>query len=156
MNLIEQRNYCLNLMKTVKACFLSTINQSGFPEIRAMLNLRNSGVYPKLSEVFEKHDEDFLVYLTTNSASQKVRQINNNSHISIYYCDPDVFQGTMIAGKAEIVDDIFLKKELWQADWNVYYPGGPNDPDYTIIRFKPDYVKAYGNLNTFTINLKKK
>ncbi|MBN1410312.1 MAG: pyridoxamine 5'-phosphate oxidase family protein [Spirochaetales bacterium] len=153
MTLAEQKTYCLNLMKTAKACFLSSINQDGTSEIRALLNLRNSGMYPSLKELFERHDGDFLIYLSTNTSSAKVAQVKDNPNIALYYCNPENFQGVMFTGRAELVHDPSVKKALWQKDWNTYYPQGIDDPDYTVIRLKPEYLKAYGNLSTFSIRL---
>jgi general stress protein 26 len=35
-----------------------------------------------------------------------------------------------------------LKNRIWQDEWKIYYPQGPSDPDYTILRLLP--IKAKG------------
>ncbi len=152
MDARQQRDYCLNVISTSPVCYLATVNEKGFPEIRAMLNLRNPNVFPELRMFFSRKSDDFTVYLSTNTSSTKIKQVLNNPKVSLYYCNPDNFQGVMLRGVLEIVEDPAIKKDLWQPDWNMYYPRGLADPDFTIARLRPEAVKAYGNLSTFTIN----
>ena len=47
-----------------------------------------------------------------------------------------------IAGKAEIVTDVELKRELWQ-DWmNEYSPEGPTGDGICIIRLIPQSIRV--------------
>jgi general stress protein 26 len=149
MDAKQQKEYCLGVIKTSPACYLATINEKGSPEIRAMLNLRNPQAFPGLREFFTGLPDDFTVYLTTNTSSTKMRQMRNNPRVALYYCNPASWQGVMLAGAVEIVVDPETKKALWQPNWNLYYPQGPADPDYTIARLRPETAKAYGNLGTF-------
>ncbi len=152
MDARQQRDYCLNVISTSPACYLATVDEKGFPEIRAMLNLRNPNVFPELRKFFSRKADDFTVYLSTNTSSMKIKQIRNNPKVSLYYCNPDDWQGVMLCGVLEIVEDPAIKKDLWQSNWNMYYPQGLTDPDFSIARLRPQIVKAYGNLSTFTIN----
>ena len=58
----------LELMKTAKAAYLTTIDEHEYPETRAMLNLRNDDRYPGLAEFFSR-PMMILPYFTTNSSS---------------------------------------------------------------------------------------
>lgn len=151
MNLDEQINFCKKIMTASKACYLTTINPDGMPETRAMLNLRNDKSYPGLKEIFDENPESFIIYFTTNTSSVKVKQMNANPNVSVYYCLPDEFKGVMANGKIEIIDDPEIKKRLWVDGWEIYYHEGKEDPDYTVLRLIPESLKAYGNLGTFTI-----
>jgi general stress protein 26 len=146
----EQRQYCLSVMKESPACYLSTLDDEGAPEIRAMLNLKNARLYPGLAALGDRHDADFTVWFTTNTSSAKHGQIAKHPPVAVYYCLPESWQGVLLKGKMEIVADPALKQSLWQAGWELYYPGGVIDPDYTVLRLMPDTVKAYGNLSTFS------
>jgi general stress protein 26 len=154
MNKQEQREYCLNVMKTSPVCFLTTVNENGFPEIRAMFNLKNGKTFPGLATMMDRYDRDFTVILGTNTSSAKVRQIKQSMKTAVYFCNADGFEGVMLSGSMEIVIDTALKKELWQPGWEMYYPKGMDDPDFSVLRLTPDVVKAYGNLSTFTITRK--
>ena len=150
----ELKQECLKLMETAEVVYLSTIAPDGFPQTRAMLNLRSKKLFPALAKLFRGHDESLLVYLTTNTASAKMRQIMANAKASLYFCDPSRFHGLMLAGEIETVTEKTLKKQLWQEDWKNYYPGGADDLDYTILRLLPTFAKGWNQSAPFEIELK--
>ncbi len=143
MNERKAKDLSLELMEIAEAAFFTTVDREGFPQTRAMLNLRNIASFPNLSGLFDKHRDDFLVYFTTNTSSSKIGQIVKNPKVSVYYCKPDDWRGLMLGGTAEIVLDSDLKKEIWQEGWELYYPGGVDDPDYTILLLRPRVGKYY-------------
>jgi general stress protein 26 len=143
----------LELMDLSEACYLTTIDNDGYPQTRAMLNLRNGNQFPGLIELFNNNHSNFLVYFTTNLSSQKVVQIRLNPAVSVYYCKPDEWRGLMLGGDIEMITKKEIKDELWQSNWNMYYPKGPEDPDYTILSLKPKIVKLYHQFDSYTIYL---
>lgn len=153
---MEIKRLSLELMETAEAVYLSTIDVNGFPQIRAMLNLRNKKQFPSHAQIFEAHDEDFLVYLTTNTASAKVSQITANPKASLYFCEPSRHHGLMLAGAIEIVIDADIKEQLWRDDWKIYYPAGLGDLDYTILRFLPAFAKGWLSPRIFEFDIDSK
>ena len=119
---------------------LSTINQDGYPETRAMLNLSNSEMFPKLQKLFT---DDFTFYFTTNTSSQKMAQVASNKNASVYFVKENSFGGLLFTGKLEIVKDMKIKRSFWQDGWTMYYKGGVEDPDYSILKFRADKYKYY-------------
>ena len=132
-------------------CYLTTLNNENLPETRAMMNLRNTSLYPDLVDLFKKHDDDFLIYFSTNTSSSKINQIKNNPNVCVYYSKPGEYKGCMLCGNIKIITDQNIKKSLWQDNWTMYYPGGVADNDYTILELKPKLLKVYYQLSTFTI-----
>ena len=59
----------------------------------------------------------------------------------------------MFGGNIEIIDDVTVKKELWQDGWERYYPKGYNDPDHTVLKIKPKMAKGWTGSRTFRIEL---
>jgi len=151
----EIKDAGLTLMSEAKAVYLTTIDEQGFPQTRAMLNLRNEKHYPGLADVFSKHDGDFLLYFTTNTSSAKIRQIKKNPAVCAYFCKPNKFHGFMLSGEIEIINDPHVREMLWQDDWERYYPQGPNDPDHTVLRLIPKKAKGWYRAQTFAFTLKK-
>lgn len=145
------RDLSNELMEVSEAAYLTTIDRDGFPETKAMLNLRNVKKYPGLKEVFQQHRDNFLIYFTTNLSSPKIERIKENPKVCVYYCKPDEWMGLIIAGSMEIIDDMDIKKELWQDEWTMYYPNGVEDTDYTILCLKPTYLKGYHQLQQYNI-----
>jgi general stress protein 26 len=128
-------------MKESDCVFVSTINEEGFPDIRAMNNMRNLEQYKRLEHLFEDHDKDFMILLSTNTSSAKVAQLRKNPKISLYFKKPGVWQGVTFIGIAEFMGDD-VKKAIWADNMKMYYPNGFADPDHTVIRVFP--VKAKG------------
>jgi general stress protein 26 len=149
------RDVSLTLMSEAEAVYITTIDEQGFPQTRAMLNLRNKEHYPALVDVFREHDNDFLIYFTTNTSSTKILQIKKNPIVCAYFCKPKEFHGLMLAGMIEIIDDPKVRETLWQDGWERYYPQGPNDPDHTVLRLLPDKAKGWYRAQTFAFTLKK-
>ncbi|MDD2853771.1 MAG: pyridoxamine 5'-phosphate oxidase family protein [Desulfuromonadaceae bacterium] len=154
MNEQEARNLAASLMAIAETAIVTTIDGEGLPQTRAMLNLRNTKSFPSLTPLFSAHQSDFLVYFTTNTSSSKVAQIRLNKAVSIYYCLPIEWRGLMLGGKMEIVTDPVIKLALWQPGWEMYYPGGVVDPEYTILCFNPSAVTYYHQQNNFKLDLR--
>ena len=108
-----------------------------------MVNLRNKEQYSDLTSAFEEHQEDMLIYVTTGTSSDKFKQIKANPKVSVYFCNPQQIQGLMLTGEIEVVTDMDIKKQLWQDDWKIHYPGGPEGSEYNILCLKPSGVKFW-------------
>ncbi len=155
MNEDQARRFALGLMALSEAAYLATVDGDAHPHVRAMLNLRNKAQYPKLTALFAEHEDDLLVYLTTNTSSPKVSQVRANPAIAIYYCEPTKFHGLMLGGDVEIVDDPKVREALWQDGWENYYSGGPNDPDHTVLSLRPSVAGGWHGEGKFEFDLNK-
>jgi general stress protein 26 len=149
----DAKRTCLSVMEKADVAVLATIDEGGYPHTRGMLNLRHSSQFPALAPLFAAHDDDMLVYITTNTASAKVRQLAANAKVSVYYCLPGSYYGVTLLGVAEIVQDVDEKQRLWMPGWEMYYVGGVSDPDYTVIRLRPSKARLYHGLETADIDL---
>jgi general stress protein 26 len=149
----ELKAASIELMETAQAVYLTTLGPGGYPYTRAMLNLRNREQYPDQVELFAKHQDDLLVYFSTNTSSQKLDQIKADPRVSVYYCNPEQFHGLMLSGDIEIVDDSNLRHTLWNEGWERYYPSGPDDPDHTVLRLRPKSVRGWYKARNFGFDL---
>ncbi|AEE16585.1 pyridoxamine 5'-phosphate oxidase family protein [Treponema brennaborense] len=135
----------VTIMKTSKAAVLSTVNESGYPESRALLNLANAKKYPKLADKAIRLTENTVtLYFTTNTSSRKITQLRANPKASLYFCIPDKFLGAGAVGEIEEITDETVKKEFWQTGWRIYYPKGYTDPDYTLLKFTSKKIRCWG------------
>lgn len=153
MNDEEIKQMCLQLMETSKAAYLTTIDSEGYPNTRAMLNLRNKEIWPKLVPLFSEHQKDYMTIFTTNTSSSKIPQLRANTKASVYYCEPDSWKGFMINGDIEIVADSELKRNLWHDGWENYYPKGYDDPDHTVLRIFPRLGKGWTGSKSFAFSI---
>jgi general stress protein 26 len=152
----DARGLSLELMEIAEAAYVTTIDPDGFPQTRAMFNLRRKEQFPGLAVLFKDHQNDFLVYFTTNTSSPKIGHVKKNAKVAAYYCKANEFRGLMLTGKMEIVSERAEKERVWQKGWERYYPGGVHDPDHTVLRLRPLAAKYYHQLDSFYFDLKGK
>lgn len=144
MDTTEIVAHCVKIIEDADTVHLATLDEKGYPQIRAMLNLRYADQFPGLAGFMKKHAPGLRTFFTTNTSSQKVRQIHANGACSVYYSMG--YNGVTVTGQVAIVEDAALKDALWQDGWELYYPGGRADPDYTVLSFTPATVKYFNNL----------
>jgi len=151
----ELRAACIELMATAEVVYLTALEADGYPRIRAMLNLRNQAQYPDHAHLYQGHDDDFMVYISTNTSSRKLKDIETNPRIGVYYCHTAEFFGMSLVGDAEIVEDPAIKEAVWADGWERYYPttGRADDPDYTVLRLFPKSVRGWYHSRTFDFAL---
>ena len=139
----DVKQTCLNLITNTFVCQLTTIDSDGFPHTNAMLNLRYAKEYPLLVDLFKQEDKDFVIYLSTGMQSPKMARMRANPKVCVYFCDPNQVLGLMLGGEIEIITDQRLKSRIWQKGWTMYYPNGPEGPEYGVIKLVPSIVKGW-------------
>ena len=156
MNEKDIKIFTLDLMRRTQPAFLSTVDEEGKPQIRAIENLRNPEKFPHQSKLFNDVDDDLLVYISTNTSSEKVKQLKINPEIALYYCIPEEYRAVMIRGQAEIETDLEIKKKMWEESMRIYYSKGVEDSDFTLIKLIPNYIKTFYRLKVNVIDLRDK
>ncbi len=111
-----------------------------------MFNLRNKEQFPEFSEFFAKQENQYAIYISTNTSSFKVNHIKVNPKIAVYFCDPDDFKGVMFEGEVKIVGDMDIKRKIWLDGWTKYYLKDLDDPDYKLLRLIPKNARLYSRL----------
>ena len=138
----------ISIIEKSDAAYLATIDKEGRPEIRALLNLCNPKMYPKLAgKTLVQDGEKLTMYFTTNTSSKKVERIRNNHNAALYFCEPKKFKGICATGTIEEVTDQEFKESLWQTGWLIYYHKGKTDPDYTVLKFTSTKIEGWYDLN---------
>lgn len=149
----QLRQHCRELIETAEAAYLGTIDASGCPHIRAVSNLRRKQEFPGLAPLFQPHQDDFLIYIATSASSDKIQQVRANPAGCVYYCVPGQFHGVLLEGLLEIAEDLELKRALWQPRWEIFWTGGPEDPDYAALRLRPRRASGWWEDRTFAFSL---
>ncbi|MFC1676448.1 pyridoxamine 5'-phosphate oxidase family protein [Planctomycetota bacterium] len=150
----QAKQVSLELMEVVTDVYLGTVDGAGFPQVRVMGNLRNKEQCRIAEELFAGHDEDFLTYMLTSHSSDKMQQIRTNSKVSVYFCNSAEFHTLLLVGEAEEIDDLDLKKRIWQDDWKIHWPGGPEDPGFVMLKLLPECAKGWYKEGAFEFKLK--
>ena len=154
MDLSNCKKFTLKLINQTSTAYISTISENGFPEIRAMSNLRSQKDFPKLINFFsEKYKNKLTLFFSTNTSSEKLFHIKSNSKVAAYLCIPNNFWGVMLSGEMNIVENKELKKMFWHDDWITFWSKRYNDPDYSILEFTPKKAKGWNGNNIFNFEL---
>lgn len=124
-----------NLIAKRKTAYVSSVDEAGFPNTKAMLPPR------KMVGIKE-------FYFTTNTSSMRVEQFRKNSKACLYFADTRFFRGVMLKGDMEVLTDSEIKHECWNTGDTMYYPGGVDDPDYCILKFTAKEGRYYANFNS--------
>jgi len=147
------KQQCLELMETSEAACLGTVDASGCPHIRGVSNLRRKQEFPSLVPLFEQHRDDFLIHIATSASSDKVREVRANPTACVYYCIPSQFHSLLLEGRAEVLEDPAVRRALWQPEWEKFWTGGPEDPEYVAIRLRPRRASGWWWDKTFAFEL---
>ena len=124
-----------NLIDRQGVAFISSLDEDGFPNTKAML--------PPRKRVGIK-----TFYFTTNTSSMRVRQFRINPKACIYFCDKRFFRGVMLKGTMEVLEDAASKEMIWQDGDIMYYPKGVTDPDYCVLKFTAQTGRYYANFSS--------
>jgi general stress protein 26 len=124
-----------NLIDKQGVAFISSLDEDGFPNTKAMLPPR-------------KRDGIKTFYFTTNTSSMRVRQYRSNPKACIYFCDKRFFRGVMLKGTMEVLEDAASKEMIWQDGDTMYYPKGVTDPDYCVLKFTAQTGRYYTNFSS--------
>lgn len=128
------------LIDRQEVCFLSFINDQGFPTTRTMLNPRKrQGI------------KEF--YLTTNSVSEKVQSLLANSRCGLYFYDRPLYRGIAFSGTAEIIYDQAVKDEIWRDMDTIFYENN-TDPNYCVIKITATSARLYQNYQSTNLEIK--
>ena len=137
MGILMQNIYQIvsELVDSQKTAFISSLDDEGFPNTKAMLAPR--------------HREGLkTLYFTTNTSSIRVSQYRNNPKACVYFCNQDIFRGLMLKGSMEILEDVFHKTMIWRDGDTLYYSQGVSDPDYCVLRFTAVSGRYYSDFQS--------
>lgn len=130
-----------NLIDKQSVSFIGSVDESGFPNMKAMLP-------PRRREGIKKF------WFTTNTSSRRVSQYRSNANACIYFYDKRFFCGIQLIGTMEVLDDVETKKMIWRDGDTMYYPGGITDPDYCVLKFTAQKGRYYANFNSKDFEIK--
>ena len=136
------KNKIISFIKKQKVGFVCSVNEQGFPNVKAMLKPRKQ---VGLSEF----------YFSTNTSSMRVKQYNDNPKASIYFYHKGLikYEGVMLTGKMEVMTDQQTKDMIWRKGDTMFYKQGVTDPDYCVLKFTAQSGRYYCDLKTESFEL---
>jgi general stress protein 26 len=130
------------LIDKVNTSYISSIDEDGFPNTKAMLPPR-------------KREGIHTFYFSTNTSSMRTEQYKNNPKACIYFTDRRFFRGVMLTGLMEVLEDVASKEMIWEDGDEIYYPKGVTDSDYCVLKFTAKTGRYYANFKSETFDIKK-
>lgn len=133
---MKTREQINEFIQKQKVAFIASVDEDGFPNMKAMLMPR-------------KIDGNCF-YFTTNTSSMRSQQFMKNSKASIYFYNKGRFryEGVMLIGTMEVLQDEKIKEEIWRMGDTIYYRQGVTDPDYCVLKFTAAKGRYYCDLKT--------
>lgn len=135
MTMRDPNTTIANLIDKQNVSFIGSVDELGFPNMKAMLP-------PRKREGIKEF------YFTTNTHSRRVSQYRENAKACIYFCDKRFCRGVMLKGTMEVLEDAESKEMIWQPGDTMYYPLGVTDPDYCVLKFTATEGRYYSNFNS--------
>ena len=126
-----------------RVAFLASVDEQGFPNLKAMLRPR-------------RRQGLTTFYFSTNTSSLRVAQYRTNPKASLYFYRKGLlrYEGLMLTGLMEVLEDPAIKQALWLPGDKLFYSKGVTDPDYCVLRFTAQKGRYYCDLKThsFTVS----
>ncbi len=115
------------VMQSAEFCFLVTVDAATEPQARLMQP------FPP--------DAQMRVWLGTNPSSRKIAQIRKNPRTTLAYYDKSGPSYVTLIGTSRIVNTPAERRKHWRKEWQAFFPGGPDGPNYTLIEFTPHRIE---------------
>lgn len=124
-----------------KTAFIGSVDEEGFPNIKAVFSPR------KIS--------GNCFYFSCNTSAMRSQQYMKNPKASLYFYNRGRFryEGIMLVGNMEVLQDPALKEEIWEAKDIMYYKKGVTDPDYCVLKFTALRGRRYCDLKSENFSL---
>lgn len=128
-------------IKKQKVALIASVDEDGFPNIKAMFAPRRI--------------EGNCFYFSTNTSAMRTRQFMKNPKASIYFFSKGRFkyEGIMLTGTMEVLQDDKTKREIWRTGDTMYYRQGVTDPDYCVLKFTAIKGRYYCDLKTESFDI---
>lgn len=102
------------------------------------------GGEPRVRMVHPTWEGDIL-WIATGPETPKARQIRDKGTVDIQFqVAPDDFVHLLVRGSATVLNDQATRERIWDVmDYDLFqfWPQGPSDPGYCIIKVEPTRVE---------------
>ena len=119
-------------MANIDICMMQTVGEHGV-NTRPMSN--NGEV---------QYDGDNWFFARRDST--KVGEILADERVHLTFADNEGASFISVWGSGEIVDDVDLKRKLWQKSLELWFENGPEDPEVTLIKVRANKIQTWGSL----------
>lgn len=105
----------------------------------------SDGDQPIVRPVSPIVEDNMSIWVTTYSASRKVKQIQRNPKICLAFVDqPRGDRAAVVIGNAEIITDFKEKERVWKIapfDLSQYFQDGPKSDEFCLLKINIDKIE---------------
>ncbi|HTD05846.1 pyridoxamine 5'-phosphate oxidase family protein [Undibacterium sp.] len=119
-----------SIVAKVQLCTAITVNEEGDANARVVMP------YPL--------SENWTVRFMTGRKCRKTLEMQTTGRLTLtYQCDEEHAYVTLIGRPRLLEHDPELKRTLWLQNSDLWFPGGPSDPDVIVVELKIDRIELW-------------
>ncbi|KAA0687052.1 pyridoxamine 5'-phosphate oxidase family protein [Azospirillum sp. Vi22] len=119
------------MIKGVRICMMTTLDENGILHSRPMATLPHAGF------------DDGTLWFFTRADSPKVHELKTHWRVNLSYADPDKQDYVSVSGVAETVRDRDKIRFLWRDILSTWFPQGVDDPDLALLKVSVDRAEYW-------------
>lgn len=128
----EEFTAVADAMARIDFCMMQTVGEHGV-NTRPMSN--NGEV---------RYDGDNWFF--ARSDSTKIAEISRDGRVQLVFADNAGPSFISVWGTGTVVDDVELKKKLWQESLARWFENGPEDPQVSLIKVSAERIQTWGRI----------
>ena len=128
-----------SLIKDIRFAMLTTVCPDGTLRSRPMAT--------------QREEFDGVLWFFTDDQSAKVYEIENDKHVNVSYADPDANSYVSVSGRASLVKDRAVMKELWNPLYKAWFPRGLDDPRLALLRVAVEQAEYWDSPGSKLVQL---
>ncbi len=121
----------LDIVHTCDSVQFVTNGLRGYPETRHLMNALNADA------------ADLNLYFITTVGTPKYEQLEEDSHVCLYYFNPENRHAVRLFGLVEFVGDMDVRRKFWRDEYKEFGYMGPDDKKLVLMHFIPAEYKFY-------------
>jgi general stress protein 26 len=92
--------------------------------------------------------EEGAIWFFTGREAHKDEELKRYPQTCLAFVDSNSRTFVSVSGRAQLVDDLAKKKELWNTGAAAYFPAGPEDPDVILLRVDPELGEIWDSTSS--------
>lgn len=89
--------------------------------------------------------DDWSLFFVTNASSRKACEIAAHGRLTLAYQHDPEGACVVLLGAARIDTTEAGKAAAWTGDLERWFPNGPGDPDFAVVRFDADTIELWSD-----------
>lgn len=120
----------------------------------AMLTTReDDGALRSRPMAAQEKEFDGILWFFTNAFTPKVHEVQQEQHVNVSYSDTQSNRYVSVSGRARLVRDRDIARELWTPAMKAWFPKGLEDPNLGLLRIEVDKAEYWDGPGSAVVQL---